>query len=240
MKIRLLALFPAVFAIILLMGWAVSPITHADTTMPAITCHVFSTNIPFGHQDTGASTDVDALQRFLSNKGYFDASAIGTGHFGPLTLQAVKKFQAAEGVPATGFVGPLTRAAIAKEQNGCNETTQTAKLYSLSPEQGPVGTEVSIRGFGFSNSNTILIDGMVAARDVPITSSVAISCTTDPHCHGGINQTITFSIPSSLSPYCPPGSACPLYIRLLTPGTTTVSVRNGDAVSNGLEFTVTK
>jgi len=35
-----------------------------------------------------------------------------TGYFGPLTLAAVKKFQAENGIPTTGYVGPLTRTAL--------------------------------------------------------------------------------------------------------------------------------
>ncbi|HWU24710.1 MAG TPA: peptidoglycan-binding protein [Candidatus Paceibacterota bacterium] len=240
MKIRILALLPAFFAAVLLIGWASSPAAHAESAAPVAVCPAFSNNIHFGQQDAGASTDVDSLQHFLADKGYFDAAAIGTGHFGPLTLRAVEKFQAAQNVPATGFVGPLTRAAIAKMQTDCSPITEAARLYSLSPESGPVGTTVSIRGFGFSSSNTVLIDGMVAARDVPIASSVAIMCTTDSSCHGGINQTIIFTLPSTLSPNCPVGSVCPLYLRLITPGKVTITVRNDQNVSNGLDFTVTK
>lgn len=240
MKKPFLAFLPVVFAVALLIGWASSPAAHAADAPATATCYAFSANIHSGQQDSASSTEVDSLQQFLASKGYFSAVNLGTGHFGPLTLRAVQKFQAAEGIPATGFVGPLTRAAIAKTQIGCNGSVEAARLYSISPDRGPVGTDISIRGFGFSNSNTILVDGMVAARDVPIASSVAIACTTDPSCHGGINQILTFSLPSSLSPYCPVGAACPLYVRLLEPGTFTVTVRNGDSVSNGLSFTVTK
>lgn len=80
---------------------------------------------------------------------------------------------------------------------------------------------------------------MVATRDVPISSSIAIACTTDPSCHGGINQTIIFTLPSYLSPDCPVGSMCPMYVRQLQPGNVTITVRNDSAVSNGLPFTVT-
>ena len=34
------------------------------------------------------------------------------GIFGPLTKAAVKRFQAAHGIPQTGYVGPKTRAAL--------------------------------------------------------------------------------------------------------------------------------
>jgi peptidoglycan hydrolase-like protein with peptidoglycan-binding domain len=35
-----------------------------------------------------------------------------TDYFGLKTFQALKRFQKAHGLPATGYLGPLTRAAI--------------------------------------------------------------------------------------------------------------------------------
>ncbi len=83
------------------------------------------------------------------------------------------------------------------------------------------------------------MDGNVAATNVPITSSIAIACTTNPTCHGGINQTITFTVPSALAPYCVPGYACAQYMRAVTPGTYSVTVLNSNGTSNAVTFTVT-
>lgn len=235
MKALHLSFLPVMCALII-MGFA--SFAHAENSSAA-TCFVFKHGIWYGEQDGGDKVDVTNLQNFLVNQGYLKPAGIGTGHFGMLTLKAVRKFQAAHGIPASGNIGPLTRAAIARAQPDCGKTA-AARLYSISPGSGAIGTTVSIRGFGFSGANTILIDGMAAARNVPITSSMAIACTTDPSCHGGINQTITFTLPESLSPDCPVGSMCPMYVRLLQPGDVTVTVRNDSAVSNGLPFTVTK
>lgn len=240
MNARHFALLPVLIAAVIVGS---ASFAHAQTSAqaPAVSsapvCFAFGHDIRYGQQDGGDAADVGTLQSFLVREGYFDAANVGTGHFGPLTLKAVKQFQAANGIPATGFVGPLTRAAIAKVQD-CGHSA-AATLYSVSPTNGPIGTQVSIRGFGFSSSNTVLIDGMVATRDVPISSSIAIACTTDPSCHGGINQTIIFTLPSYLSPDCPVGSMCPMYVRQLQPGNVTITVRNDSAVSNGLPFTVT-
>lgn len=238
MNLRHLGLFSLLFVLLMAGSASVATAQTPASVSSAPVCFVFIKDIHYGQQDSGSAADVGTLQSFLVREGYFDAAKLGTGHFGPITLSSVKKFQAAQGVPATGYVGPLTRAAIAKVEGCGNQPAAT--LYSISPASGSVGAEVSIRGFGFSSSNTVLIDGMVAQRDVPITSSVAIACTTDPSCHGGINQTITFTVPGSLSPYCPPGSMCALYMRVLEPGDVTVTVRNDSGVSNGLPFTVTK
>ena len=59
---------------------------------------------------TAHSADVTALQQFLSAQGVFNAAP--TGNFYSTTLDAVKKFQKANNIPATGYVGTMTLAAI--------------------------------------------------------------------------------------------------------------------------------
>jgi peptidoglycan hydrolase-like protein with peptidoglycan-binding domain len=74
--------------------------------------YVFSSNLTVG--STGAS--VVALQTALISQGYnipsISSGAAAKGYFGSQTQAAVKLYQAARGVPSTGFVGPLTRAAL--------------------------------------------------------------------------------------------------------------------------------
>ena len=54
--------------------------------------------------------DVRLLQEDLRARGFYAGPT--TGGFYSLTLEAVRKFQSAHGIPATGFVGPLTREAL--------------------------------------------------------------------------------------------------------------------------------
>ncbi len=56
------------------------------------------------------STEIVELQKYLIGENYLVSES--TGYFGPLTLEAVKRFQAAKGVITTGYVGPLTRGAL--------------------------------------------------------------------------------------------------------------------------------
>ena len=62
--------------------------------------------------------DVRALQRYLNGHGYpvSDSGSGSSGNesdfFGARTKGALAKFQAANGIPATGYFGPLTRARI--------------------------------------------------------------------------------------------------------------------------------
>jgi|GEM_PF-3471558 len=67
-----------------------------------------------------SGTDVQQLQLFLVARGHLSQADFNTGPgtFGGRTAAAVQRFQAANGVPATGYVGPLTRAAIARVCGG--------------------------------------------------------------------------------------------------------------------------
>ena len=243
-------LFVSLIAIVLA-TFAGQGLAHAQTAnsggsiIPAPSmCTSISENIHYGASDTASDNAVTNLQNFLVSQGFFDSANLGTGHFGPVTSRAVIKFQAAHGIPTTGFVGPLTRAAI--QSIGCGSTTPPVTttapvtLYSITPASGDSNTSVSITGFGFTNSNTVLFNGNVAARNLPISSSIAIACTTNPSCHGGINQTINFSVPTSLSPNCPPNAMCAMFMQLVTPGQYTVTVENSNGtISNPVTFTVT-
>lgn len=82
--------------------------TTASTTAP-VEKFVFMVDLRIGMR----SSEVMELQKRLRAEGYFTFPT-DTGYFGPITLAAVKAYQAANGVPATGFCGPLTRAALNK------------------------------------------------------------------------------------------------------------------------------
>lgn len=74
--------------------------------------YMYNTNLTVG--STGP--DVSALQNALMGMGYsipaISSGAASPGYFGAQTKAAVMQYQAARGIPNTGFVGPLTRAAL--------------------------------------------------------------------------------------------------------------------------------
>ncbi|MBU1092217.1 peptidoglycan-binding protein [Patescibacteria group bacterium] len=57
--------------------------------------------------------EVRRLQQKLKDLGYFNYPSI-TGYFGPVTAEAVKVFQSANGIEMVGYVGPKTRQALNK------------------------------------------------------------------------------------------------------------------------------
>src|SRR3989344_3796102 len=84
-----------------------SAVVESRTTTDTFTplkhriCSILYRNLSQGTQ----GDDVVALQEFLSAEGHFSAGA--TGYFGPLTAQAVAKWQGSPGGQTAGGVGPL-------------------------------------------------------------------------------------------------------------------------------------
>jgi len=73
------------------------------------TCSTFSTDLSYGMK----SNEVKCLQQFLANLGSnIYPEKLITGYYGPLTMAAVKRYQAFKGIITTGYFGPLTRAAV--------------------------------------------------------------------------------------------------------------------------------
>ena len=103
-------------------------------------------------------------------------------------------------------------------------TTQTPRIDSEVPTQGPVGTSVTLIGQGFESAGVLRF----AEGSIPFTTSA-----------GGTR--INFTVPESVGPYCAPTMYCAMYMRLVTPGTYDVYLQNTDGtlVSNKVQFTVT-
>ncbi len=233
------AVFGLFIATSLLAGQGAAAQTLSPQPYPAV-CTQLTHGLAYGSRDYATGGDVTALQTFLSTQGLF--SLTPTGFFGSITASAVTQFQATHGISAIGIVGPFTRAAIA--QVSCNgavvpPTNTAPTIYNITPTSGPTGTTVSVTGFGFTNDNTIHF-GYGAIVHVPITSSIAIACTTDPRCHGGINQTLTFTVPNELNPVCRYSiPACMVATQMTQPGNYNISVENSSGTSNSMQFTVT-
>jgi hypothetical protein len=103
-------------------------------------------------------------------------------------------------------------------------TPSTPVISNLSPVSGPIGTQVSITGSGFTaTGNSIGLKGYTAASN--LTSSDG--------------KSLQFTIPATLAPNCSSGVACPQFILQVTAGDYSVTVINANGISNLQTFTVT-
>jgi hypothetical protein len=102
-------------------------------------------------------------------------------------------------------------------------TTTTASISSIDPQSGPIGTDVTLTGTGFTNADVVRFGG------------AAVSSTTV----SDSGTKLAFTVPESGGPYCKPGMACPMYLLLIRPGSYEVSVTDGTTTSNAVRFQVT-
>jgi hypothetical protein len=100
--------------------------------------------------------------------------------------------------------------------------TNIPVIKSIVPTSGIVGTIVTIYGSGFLGTSTILFGGGPVSATAPT----------------NIDTSLSFSVPSSVGADCQPNAPCPMYARLITPGTYSISVRNAHGTSNSIEFMV--
>jgi cell wall-associated NlpC family hydrolase len=115
---------------------------------------VLAFNPVIGHAELGYHTieplmyheDVKELQETLSQKGYFGYSETTT-YYGEYTTDAVKKFQADNGIKENGIAGEETFEALGIESNESN-IVEVAKKYEGTPYQW--GGETPEEGFDCS------------------------------------------------------------------------------------------
>lgn len=95
------------------------------------TSTTYSTDLTIG--STGS--DVTALQQMLVAQGHLVMPAgVAYGYFGSLTKAAVMKWQAANGVSATGYFGPISRAKANSMVSTTTTTTNTTTLSTTGVE----------------------------------------------------------------------------------------------------------
>lgn len=205
-----------VFAFVMAASVHAMPI--AVTPYASAGCTTITTTLSQGKR----GSEVVALQDFLRAHGYF--SVASTGYFGPLTRSAVVAFQAKAGVGIDGIVGVQTRAHIfATDCAGSTLPSTAVTITAITPIPASSGTTVTITGTGFNSSSVVrfAIGG--------ITNGIV----------GNNGTTLTFTVPSSIGPYCKANEMCAMYLMLVNNGTYPVYVQNADgSVSNTVQFTV--
>ncbi|KMJ57434.1 endopeptidase [Bacillus sp. LL01] len=133
---------------------------------------VLAFNPVIGHAELGDQTlepgmyheDVQELQQILDEKGYFSYSETTT-YYGEYTTDAVKKFQADNGIKVNGIAGEETFEALGVESNHSN-IVEVAKKYEGTPYQW--GGETPEEGFDCSGYLNYIFDE-AENKDLPRT-----------------------------------------------------------------------
>lgn len=97
-------------------------------------------------------------------------------------------------------------------------------VRDIEPEEGPVGTTVTLTGNRFSDDSIVRF-GEGVINDPEVSSN---------------GRTLSFTVPSEIGKYCPPNQACTLIAYEVDPGDYNVRVQNGNRVSNAVTFEVTE
>ena len=118
--------------------------------------YVFSGNLRQGQ----TSDAVLQLQTMLAEQGFL--TAVPNGHYGPATTAAVKKFQAAHGLPPVGTVGPLTRAALNALPQSSSGAASVSEVATAAPADGAYVFKNFI-GFRDSGSDVMELQKRLAA-----------------------------------------------------------------------------
>ena len=129
----------------------------AGQTTPATGAVCFYTDLAQGT----TSAEVKKLQETLNLDPATRVAASGAGapgsettYFGPLTLAAVKAFQANHGIITTGYVGPLTRGQL--NALYCTPTPPTTVPDTTTTTVAPAYGTLSVVSYPVSNPQTTL------------------------------------------------------------------------------------
>lgn len=164
---------------------------------------------------------------FLAFSGWFGARSLGVPFSPASTTVPVACTAEARLCPGGSYVG---RTGPHCEFAACPGSTSTpvaapVRIGKLAPERGAVGTQVTLTGSGFTDDNTVRFG---SGAIVHVASS------------GRSRQSLTFTVPSSLTPVCYFSTPrCLVASRQTLPGSYDVSVSNGSGTSNVVRFTVT-
>lgn len=124
------------------------PVHAASVIPPEVLTQITQVrnNLSYLAQDADLNGDVAALQRFLNAQGLLSQQP--TGFFGPATMAALQRFQAAHGIPTTGVFGPATRAAVAALDNVqlLNQSNPDAFVASIFDVFGTMSNVSACRG----------------------------------------------------------------------------------------------
>jgi polysaccharide biosynthesis protein PslG len=141
------------------------PAPKSVPTYTSATSTVYSKNETIG--DSGP--EISTLQSVLISGGYLQIAA-PTGYFGVLTSAALADWQAATGLPNTGYFGPLSRAKIATVVSIIAPHIPTAEADTLPSTTiaTPISTPTIIPK-NLNNNSSFLVSGGGGGGSSPTT-----------------------------------------------------------------------
>ncbi|MDO8558656.1 MAG: peptidoglycan-binding protein [bacterium] len=108
---------------------------------------------------------VIALQKKLQQLGFFPASVLPNGNYGPATTQAVKAFQQSKGLSQPGTVGPQTLAALQKVGLSFPSTGTLVKNWRAA---APVTRDVLLAAWNETTGDIRLIHATIGSTKIKV------------------------------------------------------------------------
>ena len=142
--------------------------------VPSIASAALTRQLQFGSR----GVDVSELQTFLASDTNVYPQGLITGYFGSLTVAAVRRFQAKNGISQVGRVGPQTLAVINSQMGGGGMTSSAASPGFTTVPQVSVGsntasvsisTNVPTRATLYYSTSPLVLFENVDANPVTVT-----------------------------------------------------------------------
>lgn len=186
-------------------------------------------------------TNVLSLQQFLISRGYPGGGQwMATGYFGPATAAAVRNFQSASGLFATGYVDAQTRAAISRVSCGYSAPYTYGYTYPYPYTSASVCAvryaDGSCSAFGSATGAPVVTSinpSKGTAGKIVTIHGYGFSPTGNTVYFGNIvianvtsltGQSMSFEVPSFVS--------VGYWAQRITPGTYVISVTNASGLSS--------
>jgi len=116
------------------------------------------------------------------------------------------------------------RSAASDSWNWGNRFGQNPRISEIAPDDGPVGTEVTLEGRRFSEDSVVRF-GEGVINEVEVSDN---------------GRSLSFTVPDYMGQYCPPDKACIAIAHEVEPGDYSVRVVSNERTSNAAKFTVTE
>ncbi len=150
--------------------------TKPPEDKPATRADLKGMTLPAGDLEKGAKgPGVEKLQKALVKTGHLKQADMNTGPgtFGPKTFDALKKFQADNGVDAIGRYGPKTRAAF--EKLGAKIGGGTAPAPDPTTGPGPAAPVGDLPKTGNAFLDRVAADAIKSQRQTGVPASVTLA-----------------------------------------------------------------